>query len=451
MQATAGVGAAEELLRAAGSADPPDRVPPVRRLLAVVAVAALLLVAAVAVAGLAIAHRLAESESVDAAARTTDLIAEAVVDPALARDAGSGPGRFPELAAAVRAHVLSDSLVRVKLWASDGRILWSDDPRLVGRRFRLGDEEREVLEHPRTEAEVSDASAPENVHERGSGPLLEVYRPVRGPHGERLLFEAYFRAGVIDDRATSIWTRFAAVTLGSIAVVLVGLLLLLRGLLGLLGRARGQREAALRRAVDASEAERRRIAADLHDGVVQDLVGTSFTLAAAAERADGRDAEVLRGAARRVRSGVAGLRSLLVDIYPPALSEAGIEPALRDLAAGLAGRGVQVDVRVELQRDDRLPDAVERLLFRVAHELLQNAAKHAGVDRVDLVLRDARAGVELVVADEGRGFDPAARGAEGHFGLRLLDDLVRDSGTDARLLLRTAPGEGTTWRLVVRR
>ena len=79
----------------------------------------------------------------------------------------------------------------MKLWREDGTIVYSDEPRLVGRRFDLGDDERAVLEHGGAEAEVSDLDEPENEYERGFGKTVEVYSRVRSPEGEPLLFESY--------------------------------------------------------------------------------------------------------------------------------------------------------------------------------------------------------------------------------------------------------------------
>ena len=107
-----------------------------------------------------------------------------------------------------------------------------------------------------------------------------------------------------------------------------------------------EREALLQRALDASDVERRRIASDLHDGVVQDLVGVAFTLAGAA-----RDAEFRPGrrpswseAATSVRSSITALRSTLVDIYPPDLVEHGLPAALADLAGDASSERAGGDV-----------------------------------------------------------------------------------------------------------
>ena len=107
-------------------------------------------------------------------------------------------------------------------------------------------------------------------------------------------------------------------------------------------RAREERERLLRRAVEASDAERRRIAADLHDGVVQELAGASFALAAAAKRMTGSPRAVaasLDRVAAGVRQSMRSLRSLLVEIYPPNLHTEGLAAALGDLLAPLPGSG----------------------------------------------------------------------------------------------------------------
>ena len=130
---------------------------------------------------------------------------------------------------------------------------------------------------------------------------------------------------------------------------MVLLLPILWRLLDRLKRAQAQREALLQRAVDASTEERRRIAGALHDGVVQDLAATSFAVAGAAERAvalgQPRLAGELHTAAGTVRTSIGGLRSLLVDIYPPSLATAGLAAALTDLASSLRSRGMGVTSR----------------------------------------------------------------------------------------------------------
>jgi signal transduction histidine kinase len=218
--------------------------------------------------------------------------------------------------------------------------------------------------------------------------------------------------------------------------------------------AQSQREVLLQRAVDASEDERQRIAGTLHDGPVQELAATSFVVAGAAEKAadSGQPelAEMLTAAAGAVRASIQGLRSLLVDIYPPSLTSAGLVPALTDLTEVLAARNIDTHLSLAEEAADRLPPAQQQLVFRIARECLRNAARHAGARNVEVRLfRDGHSTV-VEIYDDGTGFDPALaldNPEDGHFGLRILTDLAVNAGAD--LLLATVPGAGCRWQLEV--
>jgi signal transduction histidine kinase len=427
---------------------------PVRtsRVFVQVGLIAALVIGLVAGLGVIAARRTAEREAVNAAAQVTDLLADAVVQPAL-RDQllSSAPAATrTRLDRVVRRQVLGHAVVRVKLWAPDGRIVYSDEPRLVGRRFALGAEESAALSHPATEAEVTDLRRPENRFERGQGKLLEVYRPVWTPSGKPLLFETYTRYTAVTSRTRQLWLGFGGIMLSSLLVLVVLLLPLLWALLDRLRSSQRHRELLLQHAVDASAEERQRIAGTLHDGVVQELVATSFAVAVAADQADAsRQPELasrLRAAAGSVRASIGGLRSLLVDIYPPSLRAAGLPAALADLAATVRARGIDVTVDLpDTATPTRLDAENEQLVFRVAQECVRNAVKHAGARTVRIALSADEGRTVLKVADDGAGFDlQAARGAEteGHLGLRLVADLARQAG--ATLRLAAAPGAGTS-------
>jgi len=441
---------------AAGDAAHPDE-PPARpnRVLIQVVAAALIVLVVVALAGIAASRRLAEAEAVNDAAKTANLLAESVVQPAVNEALLTGdPAAVAAIDKVVRERVLSRSVVRVKLWDPSGRIIYSDSTALIGQTFPLGADERDVLAHPQTRAEVSDLTASENRLERTQGKLLEVYRPIWTPAGTPMLFEIYAPYEEVTSRTSQLWRGFAGVTLTSLLLLVVLLMPILGRLLNQLKRSQVQREDLLVRAVEASTEERRRIAGAIHDGVVQDLTGASFAVAGAAEhaRADGnaRVADELRLAAGTVRTSIGGLRSLLLDIYPPSLAGAGLPAALSDLVSSLRSRGTEVTL--ELEADSGLDAAGERLVFRVARECLGNTAKHAVATTVQLRLRREERHTILDIVDDGGGFDAAellAHPADGHFGLRVLADVVAGSGGE--LLLSSAPGAGTCWQLRIPR
>jgi two-component system, NarL family, sensor kinase len=444
-------------LRLSGTAarTPPDHPLRTRAVLIQVILGALVVAIGVSLAGAVVSRRVAERESVTDAAHITDLIAQQVVQPAITNGLVSGdPAALAAIDHVVRHQVLSPSLVRVKLWTADGRIVYSDEPRLIGQMFPLPQEERAALARPAVHAEVSDLQRPENRFERGHGKLLEVYRPVWTPAGQPLLFETYSPYREVTQRTGELWRGFAGITISSLLILVVLLLPILWRLLSRINRAQTQRELLLRQAVDASEQERRRIAGTLHDGVVQELAATSFTVAGAAENAAGIGqpelAARLTTAAGAVRASIRGLRSLLVDIYPPSLTGAGLVPALTDLAEVLDARGIATRLVLDQDAAARLTPDEQQLVFRIARECLWNAARHAGAQNVDVRLfREAHATV-LEVGDDGTGFDSAAilaHPADGHFGLRILTDVAANAGAD--LLLATAPGAGCRWRLEV--
>lgn len=421
-----------------------------------VSVAAVIALVAVAIGGTFAAQDLAEREAVNDAVATSDLLAQAVITPALQDDLVKGdPGAIAALDRVVDDYLESTSIVRVKIWTADGRIVYSDEPRLINQKFPLGEDEREVLDTPITRAEVSELSEGENTYERGSGPMLEVYGPVWTPSNIPLLFETYAPYDVVNDRSGQLWRGFAGVTISSLLFFTVLLLPIVWRLLGRLRRSQRQREELLERAVDASIEERRRIAGTLHDGVVQELAATSFTVAGAAARADTlgdkRLAEELHAVARTLRSSIGGLRSLLVDIFPANLHTGGLADALADLAAPLRSRGVEVTLDLDQDQVDLDPD-VERLVFRITQECLHNVRRHSGASSVRIVWRPEGSDMVLDVADDGRGFDPAevlASPRQGHFGVRVLADVASEAGAD--LSVSTAPGAGCHWRLRVPR
>ncbi len=420
--------------------------------MALTAVVVLLLVG---LGGAYAAGRLAERDAIHSGANSVDLLADAVVQPVLTDAVVAGdPDALARLDAAVRTSVLPHDVVRVKLWTPEGRIVYADEPRLIGQVFPLGPDKRAALARPSTRALVTDAAASENEFERAMGPLLEAYRPVWTDTGRQLLFEVYSRYGPIAERAGQLWRAIAGLLTTS--MVLFGVLLapILWRLVRQLRTAATQREFLLHRAVTSSEEERRRLAGTLHDGPVQELVATSYKVSRTAQlaAADGREdlAAEIRDAVGTVRATVGSLRSLLVDLYPSSLARAGLAAALADLATSMTARGVPVDLELDPAAVAQLDEGGERFAYRLVQETLRNTANHAQASRVDVVVRQAEGAVVVEVRDDGIGFDPAevlATPEEGHFGLHVLRDLAAQVGAD--LAVASAAGRGTWWRATV--
>jgi len=386
-------------------------------------------------------------EALKNARSLTRFVGQGIVEPNLSERLVEGdPAALASFDRLIRRRVLQEPIERVKLWTASGRLVYSDEPRLIGERYTLGSDEVAALRSGNVESDISDLTRPENRFERGRGKLLEVYLPVHTPQGRPLLFEAYQRFDSIASNGRDIWLAFAPALIAALVVLELAQIPLASSMARRIRRSNQDRERLLRRAVDASEEERRRIAGDLHDGVVQDLAGTSFNLAAAAERAapdDPEGAEDLRRGAEQTRLGVRQLRSLLVEIYPARLSEAGLAAAITDLLAALGPEGIRTAVDIPEQLP--LSPEGEALLFRIAREAIRNAAKHSEAGSVGVRAWSADGHVSLTIEDDGMGFDSAeveARREEGHLGLNLMQQLAEDEG--AELTIDSEPGHGTT-------
>jgi signal transduction histidine kinase len=394
---------------------------------------------------------IAHDEALEEAKQITEVTASALIEPGLTPALVDGdPAAIAQFRRRINQQVLdSAGIERIKLWTPDGRIVYSDEPRLVGKRFPLEEDKREILRDDGIEAHVSTLEEPENRFERGRGELLEVYMRVAGPDGQPLVFESYRPSATISDTSRDLTVAFIPALLGGLLILWLVNLPLARALAGNVRRARQEREEYLQAAVDASDRERRRIAADLHDGVVQDMNGLSLSVAAEARGAEARGERDAASRLRRIsdsgRQLTRSLRNVLVDIYPPALHREGLAPALADLAEGVGRRGVAVDLEVD--ESLQLPPQVESLLFRIAQEGMRNVLSHSGAAHVGLAVAVEDGRAKIVLRDDGRGFDPDSLAPGGHFGLRALESLTEDAGGSFEL--RSRPGDGTEIRATV--
>ncbi|WKN50516.1 sensor histidine kinase [Nocardioides sp. Arc9.136] len=398
----------------------------------------------------AIAQHVAEDEAVAEARNTTEVLANSVARAEIAalddRLFESRPGaidRFYNFADRVLL-VENPRAVRINLWLGDGTLLFANRPDRMQSRYDLGPDRERVLREGGTGYEISDPSDPENLGDDDED-LVRVYTPIK-VKGERLLFEVYYSLDRIQDRRQEILKPFRWITIGSLA----GLLLIVTPILWLLTRrltrAGEDRERLLTSAVDASDAERRRIARDLHDGVVQDIAGTTFSLTAVARDADvpAHARRTLATAGDSLRDSLRALRSLLAEIHPPDLHAAGLEPALNDLIAPAATAGIQASVSVD--GVDGASDAAVALVWRVAQEAVRNAIRHSRATTIAVTVGSPDGKLQLEVVDDGVGFDPAVSDPD-RYGLKGLRSLVKDIGGEIEVL--SAPGEGTTVRMEV--
>ncbi|HEX5225138.1 MAG TPA: sensor histidine kinase [Solirubrobacteraceae bacterium] len=411
------------------------------------AASGLIVLAIVGLGGVELLRSTGRSEGLRDAREVTELLGEGVVGPAVTPALLRGePAAIAAMDRLVRRRIIKPPVVRVKLWLPSGRIVYSDDHRLIGTDYALPADEQRSLRTGVADAEVSDLSKPENRFERGNGTLLEVYLGLSVAQGQRVLFETYQRYSSVASSGRRLWLAFLPVLVGALVLLALLQVPLAWSLAQRVRRAERLQRRSLERAMDAHEHERRRIAADLHDGVVQTLVGISYRLGAIRGRLTGRDSpELVQGldeSAQQTRESIRQLRSLLVDIYPPSLEREGLAAALEDLTSTADDPQIAISLRVSPGLPE-LPPQQQALLFRGAQEALRNAVGHSRAAHIDISLDDRRGAVALTVADDGIGFDPHRRlqeGGNGHFGLRALEDLAREEGGAVHVESRAGAG-----------
>lgn len=211
----------------------------------------------------------------------------------------------------------------------------------------------------------------------------------------------------------------------------------------MLGRLEAERRDSARRALAAEEAERRRIARDLHDEVGQVLAAVILQLDRVRRRARPADREDVELAREAVRAGLDDVRDVARRLRPEALDDLGLGSALAALSNDF-GRRTGLRVRRSLAPDlPRLAAEEELVVYRVVQESLTNAVRHGRARQawIELSLRDGA--VEARVRDDGDGFEAGAAADGG--GLRGMRERALLIG--AALDVRSRAGEGTTVRL----
>lgn len=206
---------------------------------------------------------------------------------------------------------------------------------------------------------------------------------------------------------------------------------------------------ALRRGIEASEAERTRWARELHDETLQQLAGLRMLLSAALRSGDpARMTGAIDSALEQLSIGIADLRSLITELRPAALDELGTKPALEALVTRFERQSaLQIELEVDLAyengaAEDRHAPDIEATVYRLVQEALNNVVKHARAHAVTVRVTDGDEQVVVYVGDDGDGFDAEQQSS----GFGLLGMRERLALVNGKLTVDSTPGEGTTVR-----
>ncbi|NYI46599.1 signal transduction histidine kinase [Nocardioides aromaticivorans] len=425
-----------------------------RRALVEFVLCALLSATAVSVATLLVAQTMSERIAIRDAQARGEAFTNGVAAPLVTMGVRDGdPEAIADFDRVMQNRLTAGAIVHMKLWATDGTVLWSDETGLIGHTYELEESVRRQAGTSFAHAELSSLDEPENELENeldpDTGQLLEVYVGTRDADGRPMIFETYWSADRIHSDERRVFWTLAPLSLGSMGLLLLLLLPLAFNLARNTSQHVRERNRVLKHALVAVDLERARIAQLLHDGVIQDLAGVGYALPSAASRlehepglADAR--EIIDHATDLVRRDLVALRTLLVDIYPPSLGRGELATAIEELAATAERSGLEVTVAVHTDRP--LDETSNRLAYRIVREGLLNVVKHAAATRASVDVWASGTTVEVAVRDDGPA--PAAVTVtdprSGHLGLRLLIDAVADHGGE--LTIGPAVDGGTLLR-----
>jgi signal transduction histidine kinase len=199
-------------------------------------------------------------------------------------------------------------------------------------------------------------------------------------------------------------------------------------------------EERLRHSLRASERERARWARELHDSVLQGLGSRRVSLSSALKRGDREGLErAVADAVEETGRDIDDLRALITELRPATLDQLGLRAALEDLAERVSsGAGIELTTDLSIPAE-RLDPELETVVYRLVQEALTNIAKHAEAHAVTLQVTQAEQRLDVLVSDDGTGFDPDAERAG--FGLTGMRERVELVG--GRLQIESMPGSGT--------
>lgn len=409
------------------------------------------LIALVVVGIVAVAEVQADRSAEGDATTRGEVVAAAV-------NAGFGdavaPPADPDFADAIEQVATGAGVRAVLVWDETGRVVWSTRTVFIAERFELSDQVR-ALFGTSTSQIVEDGTTARPAGLLGNE--VEVFAPVEIAQGRSLVVASYVDAATLETTAD---TLQLLVPLGIAGAAVFATLVLLAGaqLARRVQASRRERIKLLTDSLAAIDHERRRLAHDLHDGVIQDLAAMRYAIIAVTESIPvglpGDPRSHLGRVSDLIEEELVGLRSMLGDLLPVERDQSSLPHTLHVLLSRLVPTGVTWSVAIDPDLG-MLESGSAELVQRVVQEAVRNAIRHAAPRSVQVRVFAIDGGPEprLRVEVDDDGDASAVTGArEGHrlgtagdhVGLRLLGDLVRDLDGDLSLTPRPAGGTRLT-------
>ena len=390
----------------------------------------------------------ARTQALQDAEQMTQRLARIVVAPDFAKLLAGDQEARRNLDRAIVNRMADGYLTEVTIWDANGRVLYADDPNEIGQQL---EPPQQVVDAINEGVSTSDfESQPEATEQKfvGGPGFVEVYVPLDADDLPPLAFEAYYDYARVDQAANSLLLQLVPLVLAPLLVLQLIQSPIPASLARRVRRHEAERSVLLERTLSVSDRERVRVAADLHDGPIQDLAGVTYVLDAVSPSVLEVHRPLMRDAQNTVTHAINSLRRLMVDLYPPDLSAEQLPGTISNLADPLRERGIVVTVTV--QPIVSLENETVTTLYRVAREALANVVAHAQASSVEIRLCEVDTDdpkgermVRLAITDNGVGVPDGRldRRSEGHLGLLLLIDRVENLG--GTLTVESGPAGGT--------
>jgi signal transduction histidine kinase len=403
--------------------------------------AMLIAMVVLALGTLAMSRRIAHEEAVRDARVTAGAIARNLVAPQLHRDRGDVSAADSTMGPLLEHRLRDGSITHMKVWSPTGRVIWADQEALVGKVYALPREVKALFGTTESVVELSDSKKPERGEGEERGDLLEVYVGGRDASGRPFVFESYTSTERVSGNTQVILLEVAPIGLAALLLFALITLPLAISLAKDVDRAQRRRTEMLRYALAAWGRERRRIAQEIHDDVIQDLAAVGYGLhgviselppSALHARAMGE------GLATTMVRVTSSLRDVVGDLAVRGPADGDLNAGISDLVERAENHGLRV--QLDLDPSAQWDPEVARIVYWVVREGLRNAIKHAQAETATITVHSADGRVDVRVSDDGRGRAGSPADGDPHVGLDLLAHALEDAG--GRLVAEGGPDGG---------
>lgn len=407
-----------------------------------------LLVLMTTAAAVALSQSMAESEARRVAETRVTGLARGLAAPFVgSADAIGESVEDSDLDRVLRGRLAAGGIEHMAIWRDDGTVVWSDKTAVLGRRFPLPSGAEEALGEAGAVVRLPGESGHHLDALYEADGEIEVYAAAYDADGEPFVLEAYLPRDTIGEARTAVMIPLLLLSVVPLLALAVLAVPIAQRLARSVDHARQLQVHAMDRSVASWRHQRRLLAEELHDGVIQDLAAVHYGLSVltSQEPADPTEQEVRRRLRESIESAESSLRSLVFDLTPRRLSGDGLRAAAEELAERYRGHGLIVDLVIAPEVS--APEGTAILAFRTLREGLRNVVKHAEATHVWLTVASGEGdGVEVRIEDDGAHQVDRASLRAGQ-GLRLLADTVQEAGGSVTLLPR--PGAGSVLRVLV--